>query len=283
MNVVETVVLVTLGVLATIPLVAGLYTLGIYSAWFVVRAQSKTERGARPFRALVMEWAAASFIFLLAVPTLFRRVVKLHDGKPGGVPVLCVHGYTQNWGNFVMMASRLARQGTGPVYALNVVPKFASIERVAPQLTDALQLVLKETGAARADVVCHSMGGLVLRAAMARHGADEMVRRIVTLGTPHNGTVLATYGLGKNAAEMRRASSFLAGLPPPPPALTSIWSTADAIVLPPESSSCGVQEVVFDHLGHLSLLLSPKVWSAVGQALTAPEPAPHVTAAASAP
>lgn len=281
MNVVEWVTVAGLALLGTVAAVALLYTLGIYAAWFVVRSRIKTHRGARPFRALVVEWVAASFIFLLAIPSLFRRVVKLHDGKPGGIPVLCVHGYTQNWGNFVMMASRLAQLGTGTVYAMNVVPKFASIEQVAPQLTDALQQVLKETGAARADVVCHSMGGLILRAAMARHGADVMVRRVVTLGTPHNGTALATFGLGHNAVEMRRASSFLAGLPPLPPSLTSIWSTADAIVLPPESASCEGQEVVFDHLGHLSLLLSPKVWSAVGQALTAPEPAPHVSAVSS--
>jgi hypothetical protein len=82
---------------------------------------------------------------------------------------------------------------------------------------------------------------------------------------------------------MRVDSPFLATLPPPPARLTSIWSTADAMVLPVTHASCGPGDVVFEDLGHLSLLLSSRVCAAVARALTAPEVTPDVTLTVSPP
>ncbi|MBI5497558.1 MAG: alpha/beta fold hydrolase [Deltaproteobacteria bacterium] len=264
------------GLLGAVVVGAAGYATVMYLAWIMVRRRRLGAlHRAHPVRAYLVEWASAALMVLLAVPTLFRRRVKLAEGN-GGVPVLCVHGYTQHWGNFVFMAPRLAAAGCGSVYGVNVVPRFRSMERCAAQVTEALLWIRAQTGAEKIDVICHSMGGLLLRAALARHGADGLVRRAVTLGTPHAGTIIARFGPGQNAAEMRPGSAFLAALPAPPPTLTSVWSTSDAVVLPPENAACGAGDVVFDDLGHLSLLLSPRVWRTVGERLTAPDPAHHV-------
>lgn len=270
--------LVLLGVVAVVAVSAMAYTALIYTAYLTVRA--RTPGGlpaARVLRALLVEACSSAVIIALGLVASLRTRVQLRRGTAGGVPVLCVHGYTQNWGNFVAMAPALSAAGCGPVVAVNIRGMFASLHHGAQQVAQHVLWLCQKTGASQVDVVCHSMGGLLLRLALRDHGVEGKVRRTVTLGTPHHGTLLANVGLGTNARQMRRDSPVIAGLPPPPPALTSVWSTADGIVLPPQSASVAGQEVVFDDLGHLSLLLSPRVRRAVVQALTSDLTAPQWT------
>ncbi|MEW5852983.1 MAG: alpha/beta hydrolase [Myxococcota bacterium] len=256
------------------------YVVAVYAAWTLVwLGGGRRDLPAHPVRAFVVELFCVTAVVLLSARALGRRLERLHDGRPGAVPVLCVHGYTQNLGNWVVMSSRLARGGTGAVYGINLRPKFVELEVWAAQIVDALRQIQRETGATHVDVVCHSMGGLATRLALARHGADVMVRRVVTLGSPHRGTVLAPLGLGANAAQMRVGCAFLTGLPEGPATLTSIWSTCDGMVLPVDHAVWGGRQVVFHDLGHLSLLFSPRVAHATVEALTAPEAALDVTSA----
>jgi triacylglycerol esterase/lipase EstA (alpha/beta hydrolase family) len=60
----------------------------------------------------------------------------------------------------------------------------------ADQVAAKIDAVLAATGAAQVTVVGHSMGGLVARAYLAKHGGAK-VRRVVTIGTPHHGSVFA--------------------------------------------------------------------------------------------
>lgn len=48
---------------------------------------------------------------------------------------------------------------------------------------------------ARVVFLCHSMGGLVARHYVERLGGHEITRRLITLGTPHRGSVAALAGL----------------------------------------------------------------------------------------
>jgi len=41
--------------------------------------------------------------------------------------------------------------------------------------------------------------------------------------------------------------------------VTSIWSRADNVIVPPENAALGKGDVVFEDLGHMALLLSPRV------------------------
>jgi pimeloyl-ACP methyl ester carboxylesterase len=61
-------------------------------------------------------------------------------------------------------------------------------------LASLIDDVLRATGATQVDVVAHSMGGLVLRSALAFHGASAKVARVVFLASPHLGVPLATVG-----------------------------------------------------------------------------------------
>ncbi len=100
--------------------------------------------------------------------------------------------------------------------------------------------------------------------------------RIVTLGSPHQGTRLARLGLGRNAQQMCIDSPWLAalGLPaavPLPPGSASIFSFHDNYVFPQQACSAleGAANVAVGGVSHLGMAFSPLM---LGELLEALEP-----------
>jgi pimeloyl-ACP methyl ester carboxylesterase len=175
-------------------------------------------------------------------------------------PVVLLHGFAMNRTNWIFLGRRLAKRGIGPLYGTSYFSP-QSVRRSAEQLQRFVERVRAREKCERVDIVAHSLGGVVARYYIERLGGDAHVGRLVTIGSPHNGTVIARLGaLFPSARETLSNSSF-----------TSVWSRADAIIEPPESSSIAPvgEDRVFDDLGHLSLLLSPRVVDAVAERLKA--------------
>lgn len=64
------------------------------------------------------------------------------------------------------------------------------IEELAADLAKVVDFVRGKTGAAKVDLVAHSMGGLVARSLIQRTwagSAEKKVRRLFTYGSPHGG------------------------------------------------------------------------------------------------
>ncbi len=57
----------------------------------------------------------------------------------------------------------------------------------AKHLADFIDKVLEATGAEKVDIVAHSMGGLVARAAIKWYGCENKVRKLLLIGTPNQG------------------------------------------------------------------------------------------------
>lgn len=57
----------------------------------------------------------------------------------------------------------------------------------AQNLATFINKVLTATGASRVNLVCHSMGGLVVRDAITFYGCDEKVFKVMMIGTPNHG------------------------------------------------------------------------------------------------
>jgi triacylglycerol esterase/lipase EstA (alpha/beta hydrolase family) len=188
-----------------------------------------------------------------------------------GPPVLLVHGFFCNRGAFLIMARRLALEGYAAC-SHDLEPVYSSIDDYVPALAAKIDSLVAENGGKPIPVVCHSMGGLAVRAYCRRHG-NAKVSHLVTLGTPHAGTRLADWGAGTNVAQMRPGSAWLealaahertAGRVP----MTAIWSTADNIVAPQDSAApAGADFVRFNALGHVELLFDDGVFAELVQRL----------------
>jgi triacylglycerol esterase/lipase EstA (alpha/beta hydrolase family) len=107
-------------------------------------------------------------------------------------------------------------------------------------------------------VVAHSMGGLVVRAYMRTYGAGKLAR-VLTIGSPHHGSMHAWLFVGTSLAQMRPGNAWLAALNREPidPALrfVSLWSWHDSMVAPQTSSELpGAVDVTLVGVGHNALL-----------------------------
>ncbi|HUH04618.1 MAG TPA: alpha/beta fold hydrolase [Kofleriaceae bacterium] len=250
----------------------GLYPAVPHVAVALQRRRAGASAPAVALRHVAREWAV-SVAMSAARPLGFFDL----PGRRGqGRPVILVHGYAMNRANFVPLAARLARAELGPVLGF----EYWSLGRVASaarRLSTYVDGVCAATGSDTVDIIGHSMGGIVGRYYLTLGSGARRVRNLVTLGTPHRGADLSGVGFGRPSRELLPGSAFLQRLgaaPIPPTArVTAIWSHSDCLVSSNRNArlqGAGVEEIVFDDLGHLSLLASRRVAAAVIDRLRRP-------------
>ena len=202
-----------------------------------------------------------------------RPSQRIYPGSPAP-PVLLLHGYGCNSGYWVHLVPLLDAARISHACA-DLEPLGGDIDGYVPAVARAVEALCEASGAPRVAILGHSMGGLVARAYVRRHGAAR-VSRIITLGTPHHGTSLANLGLGANARQMRRArqgeapeSDWLRTLakeedPARRALVTSIYSHHDNIVAPQTSSHLpGARNIAFGGVGHVALGSNPHILSCI--------------------
>lgn len=196
----------------------------------------------------------------------------LPPGARGRRGVLLVHGYLCNRGLWNGWIARLRAQGV-PVVAVNLEPVLGRIDDTVRAIEAGVRQLEACTGVPPL-AVAHSMGGLALRCWWAAHGGDARLHHAVTLGTPHQGTWLARFGLSPNARQMRPGSPWLQALAAREPAgraarCTCVVATCDNVVFPaPLAAWPGAAVVTVDGAAHLDLLERPEAWGVVLGALS---------------
>jgi triacylglycerol esterase/lipase EstA (alpha/beta hydrolase family) len=220
-------------------------------------------------RMLAEEFRASMLVTSWHVPRGCARMTVHPHGAH--VPVLLVHGYGCNSGYWAHLVPLLDREGISHA-SVDLEPVAGSIDDYAPLIEERVQALCAATGAARIAIVAHSMGGLAARAWMRRYGSAR-VARVITLGTPHHGTMLARFGPGANAVQMRRNGPWLRDLaaseaPDVRARIVSIYTHHDNIVAPQDSSVLpGARNIAFGGVGHVALGSNPRVLAEVLQLL----------------
>jgi len=193
---------------------------------------------------------------------LTARALFAADPLAARTPVLLVHGLVDNWSVFSVMQRSLRRRGFAHVCAWNYSPLLADVARGAADLGAHIEHICEETGYDRVHVVGHSLGGLIARYHVQRQGGDRRVESLVTLGTPHSGSVLAHAGCTPLIRQLRPGSRVLRELTEPAPGcrtrITAVYSDLDQVVLPTASGRCdhpdlGARNVLVHGIGHMSL------------------------------
>lgn len=206
-------------------------------------------------------------------------------------PVLLVHGLGANNSCFGRMERHLHREGY-TVYAANYSCIGADIATCGTHLARQAAWLRDETGSPSASVVAHSLGGLVLRWALAHTWMRDWVELAVTLGSPHQGTPAARLapsalpGLGRIIQELRPGDTdrpFDEGL-----RSTARWVAIGADhdwVVPAKYArlrgSENVRNVTVPRVGHLTLPNSRHCWQIILEELAAAQQRKAVTPAAS--
>ena len=158
------------------------------------------------------------------------------------------------------------------VATVNIEPVFGPIDRYADEIDSAVKRLQQATGARQVTLVGHSMGGIASRAYLRKHG-DAAVAHVITLASPHHGTVFGRLGHGANAHQMARGSEFLSTLAGAETAerrrrFTCIATADDNLVVPRSSPLLpDAGHHVIDGVGHLALTEDPRAWRLVRQAI----------------
>ena len=203
------------------------------------------------------------------IMTVFLLPIKYLPFRPkeaGRRPILLVHGYLHNQTAWIWLRRELEKKGLGPIYSLNLSPPFASIPHLSEKLAKKVNSILEETECSNVILIGHSMGGLVSSFFTEYLADKDQVSRVITIASPFHGTRLAALGRGHNVAEMVPNSAFLEELRQRICASKTpyylVASKLDNIVVPWSSAvieESGIQRLVLNNLGHLSLLISPVV------------------------
>jgi pimeloyl-ACP methyl ester carboxylesterase len=209
----------------------------------------------------------------------------LTTGRPSGTtmhdtPVLLVHGYAHNQSGWWALDRHLRRAGFTSVHRLNYVPLGNGVPDLARRVARRVEEIRRLTGAPRVHVVAHSLGGILLRWYVQELGGDRSVGTAITLGSPHEGTLAAYLWPERTAVHLRPGSRIIdrlaAGARPSPVRWVAFHSNADLLIRPTGAArlrapALEATNVEVKGLGHLSLLLSPKVLRAVTAQLEAAE------------
>ncbi|MCA9690002.1 MAG: alpha/beta fold hydrolase [Myxococcales bacterium] len=236
-------------------------------------ARAVKRGAARAAAAWLAHAALYGFGFL---PSRHRRL-----RAPGLRTLVFVHGLAGNRANFFPLQAYLRACGYHRQLSFNY-PSSGSIERIAVLLKRQLDDNVK---GGRIDLIAHSMGGLVARLYVQQLGGARRVDRLITLGTPHHGSTSSAYLPLPLVSQLKPSGPFLQHLnglgPPPGVSMHSFAGERDLLVLPPEAALAPFGEsVMLPELGHLDMLLSPRVFRAVRDRLRAGvERAPRADAA----
>ncbi len=165
---------------------------------------------ANPFKALVL-----LLVGLPGGPGEVRAQVLFPPDSaalpPPDLPVLLIPGWSKGSEDLMPLKERLLRDGWPEdwVLALDFRDPVGSNEVHAGEIRDALEALLDRTGTRQVDAVAHSMGGLALWTLLQEEGGRIPIRRVVFLGSPLQGTLMAHLAWGEGGEEMRPESEFL--------------------------------------------------------------------------
>jgi triacylglycerol lipase len=159
-------------------------------------------------------------------------------------PILFVHGWSGSASNWNTMISRFEKDGYPKshlrAYSYNTSQSnVTTAETVVKSEVEALK---KATGAAKVDIIAHSMGSLNSRWYVKFVGGESTVDEWVSLGGPNHGTDFANWCFSTACVEMRIGSKFLSELnagDETPGAVNygTWWSPCDSIINPDSSVS----------------------------------------------
>jgi triacylglycerol lipase len=164
-------------------------------------------------------------------------------------PVLLVPGYGGSTSALDVLADALRSSGRDATVVRLAGDGTGDLREQAQVLDLAVHGALERTGAGSVDLVGYSAGGVTVRLWVRDFDGGGLVRRILTLGSPHHGTDLAALAVDvapdkcpTACRQLATDSDLLRSLnakdeTPPGPLWVSVWTTDDQTVVPPDSAS----------------------------------------------
>jgi triacylglycerol lipase len=185
-------------------------------------------------------------------------------------PILFVHGWSESSSLWTTMIGRFEKDGWSKAELTNWTYNTSqSNATTAKEVATKVSEIKSKTGAAKVDLVTHSMGALSTRYYIKNLGGESTIESWVSLGGPNHGTSTANFCTQTSCVEMRVGSSFLAALnagdeTPGSVRYATWWSPCDEIINPHESVILtGATNTQTECMTHVALTTNEKVYQQV--------------------
>ena len=175
-------------------------------------------------------------------------------------PVLLVHGYAATGSVWTPLRRALAEVGFGHIVSLNYNSFATDPVAVSVELANQALQALAAAGTPRVHLIGHSLGGLIVRHALAANAAlSSQTGSAVTIASPHRGVWMARIALGPSAQIMHQGPRSVRPEvdAPRPDRWLAYYSDGDRIV-PPASARLddpcyGAANLPIPGCGHLTI------------------------------
>jgi triacylglycerol lipase len=237
------------------------------NAW---RVRFAPDGGAK-LRLMVLSGLLSSFVSLTLIMIsyplgLFRRFWDPKEICASGPVIILTHGIYHNASAWLLFRSRLQKAGFKNIFVMNYGSFFTSFEKSIQKfekfVTDARKAVPDQP----VYLIGHSLGGLFSRVYAERAGEGAIPAAVITMGSPHQGSKLAAFSLGKLGSSLLYRGPLFTELECGPPRLpcngVALFSPVDNAVLPSAAMKAPYPGWVYyetDPLSHTAILYSKSV------------------------
>ncbi|EPR37401.1 hypothetical protein dsx2_0747 [Desulfovibrio sp. X2] len=291
--------LTLLALLAALAVVMALFTAGVSHAmlWYECRGTPHEKRLRDLAKGGVRVWllgrivvSAACQLFLYAtypLGWLGRHAPPAFGKEPEAGPdepcMLLVHGLYHNAAAWLRFAPRLRRAGYKDLRAVCYGSFARGFDEVADDVAGRIREIVRENGERPLLLIGHSLGGLFVRRALADPGIAAACRAAVTLGSPHQGSRLSAFGIGRLVRDLHPSSAAIRAMRELPGArgvpCLALRSPADGMVVPPEGleppEGAGFETITTPPCDHIQMLYHQGVAALVADFLRRAAPAPR--------
>jgi triacylglycerol lipase len=185
-------------------------------------------------------------------------------------PILFVHGYKESSTLWKTMIANFEKDGWTKAELNNWTYNTAqSNATTAKEVATKVSEIKSKTGAAKVNLITHSMGALSTRYYIKNLGGESTVEDWVSLGGPNHGTTTANFCFETSCVEMRPSSTFLNALnegdeTPGAVRYGTWWSPCDEIINPHTSVILtGATNTETECISHTALTTNALVYSQV--------------------
>lgn len=193
-------------------------------------------------------------------------------------PVLLVHGIFHNSTAFYAIEKTLRKNGFAKLASLELWTSIQSVDRMAQQLKQSVNQ-LYETHQnsqlkGRVRIIAHSLGGIIVRAALRDPEFAAKIDKIIFLGVPHQGNVFYKIPYPKCVRDLSDDAPLMKELKEHPLAggiqYWNLRGTLDLITPSRDTFLPHVPNLYFEGVGHAGLLSAQRVLQAVIAILETP-------------
>ena len=255
-----------------VSIAVSLFTYALF--WYESAARASCPpcaNSARCMPFLILRGVLSSILSMLLAMVLYPFGLLRPFWRPKSISqtqplIILLHGLYHNSGGWLLFRHRLLAAGFQNIYALNYRSFFTSFEATLRKLERFLGDVRREAPDRPVILIGHSLGGLLARAYAERADSIDVPELVLTLGTPHQGSKMAAFGVGRLARSLLFRGCLFMEIEKGPPRLpcpgVALYSPVDNLVLPAEALTVPYPGWLYHEtapVSHVAMLFSKQV------------------------